>query len=59
MKLNYLSVIGVTTATMMVSCAPVKKEYASYELYPVRTGSLTRNGVHPREYYILALVTNS
>lgn len=41
MKLNYLSVIGVTTATMMVSCAPVKKEYASYELYPVRTGSLT------------------
>lgn len=41
MKLNYLAVIGVTTAATIISCAPVKKEYASYELYPVRAGSLT------------------
>lgn len=40
MKLNYLAFIGVTTATV-VSCAPAKKEYASFELYPVRSGSLT------------------
>lgn len=39
MKLNDLVIIGVT-ATTVVSCAPTKKEYASYELYPVRTGSL-------------------
>ena len=40
MKLNYLAIIGVTTATVM-SCTPARKEYASYELYPVRSGSLT------------------
>lgn len=40
MKLNYLAIIGVTTAAV-TSCAPAKKEYASYELYPVRSGSLT------------------
>lgn len=40
MNLNYLAVIGVTAATV-VSCTPAKNEYASYELYPVRTGSLT------------------
>jgi pullulanase len=40
MKLNDLVIIGVA-ATTVVSCAPSKKEYASYELYPVRTGSLT------------------
>lgn len=39
MRLNYLAIIGVTTATIM-SCAPAKKEYASYELYPVRSGNL-------------------
>lgn len=41
MKLNYLAIIGVTTAATVISCAPAKKEYASYELYPVRAGSLT------------------
>ncbi|MEG1562678.1 MAG: type I pullulanase [Bacteroides sp.] len=41
MKLNYLAVLGVTTAAVMVGCAPTKKEYASFELYPVRAGSLT------------------
>lgn len=41
MKLNYLAVIGVTTAATIISCAPVKREYASYELYPVRAGNLT------------------
>ena len=40
MKLNDLVIIGVA-ATTVVSCAPSKKEYTSYELYPVRTGSLT------------------
>lgn len=39
MKLNELAVIGVAAATV-VSCAPAKNEYASYELYPVRSGSL-------------------
>lgn len=41
MNYNYLAIIGVTTAATLVSCAPVKKEYASYELYPVRSASLT------------------
>lgn len=40
MKLNELAIIGVT-ATTIASCAPAKNEYASYELYPVRSGSLT------------------
>lgn len=38
---NYLAILGVTTVTAVMSCAPVKKQYTSYELYPVRTGSLT------------------
>lgn len=42
MKLNNLVIIGVA-ATTVASCAPSKKEYASYELYPVRTGSLAEN----------------
>ena len=33
MKLNNLVIIGVA-ATTVASCAPSKKEYASYELYP-------------------------
>lgn len=40
MKLNDLALIGVA-ATTVVSCSPAKSEYASYELYPVRSGSLT------------------
>ncbi|MBQ8673104.1 MAG: type I pullulanase [Bacteroides sp.] len=40
MKLNDLAIIGVTAATI-ASCAPAKGDYASYELYPVRSGSLT------------------
>lgn len=40
MKLNDLALIGVAAATV-VSCSPAKNEYASYELYPVRSGSLT------------------
>ena len=39
MKINNLAIIGMATATV-VSCAPAKNEYASYELYPVRSGSL-------------------
>ncbi|MDO4164305.1 MAG: type I pullulanase [Bacteroides sp.] len=40
MKLNDLAIIGVA-ATTVLSCTPAKKEYASFELYPVRSGSLT------------------
>ena len=38
---NYLAILGVTTVTTVMSCSPAKKEYASFELYPVHTGSLT------------------
>ena len=40
MKLNELAIIGVA-ATTVVSCAPAKNEYSSYELYPVRSDKLT------------------
>lgn len=40
MNCNYLAVLGVTTVAAVISCTPAKKEYASYELYPVRSGSL-------------------
>lgn len=39
MKLNNLVLVGVAASTL-VSCAPSKNEYASFELYPVRSGSL-------------------
>lgn len=39
-KLNDLVIIGVAAATV-VSCALAKNEYTSFELYPVRSGSLT------------------
>lgn len=45
--MNYLAFIGVTAATAIVSCTPAKKEYASYELYPVRSGSLTEMEYSP------------
>ena len=40
MELNDWVIVGVAMATA-VGCAPAKNEYASYELYPVRSGSLT------------------
>ena len=40
MNLNELALIGVAAATV-AGCTPAKKEYTSYELYPVRSGSLT------------------
>ena len=40
MKLNELAIIGVA-ATTVVSCTTAKNEYASFELYPVRSGDLT------------------
>lgn len=40
MNLNELALIGVAAATV-AGCTPTKKEYTSYELYPVRSGSLT------------------
>ncbi|MCD8293500.1 MAG: type I pullulanase [Prevotellaceae bacterium] len=39
MKLNDYLLVGVA-ATTVASCTPSKKEYASYELYPVRQGPL-------------------
>ena len=40
MKMNDLVIVGVGVATA-AGCTSVKNEYASYELYPVRSGSLT------------------
>ena len=40
MGTNYLAILGVTTVTTVMSCTTAKKEYMSYELYPVRTGNL-------------------
>ena len=40
MKMNDLVIVGVAVATA-AGCTSVKNEYASYELYPVRSGSLT------------------
>ena len=40
MGTNYLAILGVTTMTTVMSCSSAKKEYASYELYPVRSGNL-------------------
>ena len=37
---NYLAIFGVTAAATVMGCSSVKKEYTSFELYPVRTGSL-------------------
>ncbi len=39
MKSNYLAVFGVVAMTV-AGCTTPKKEYASYEFYPVRSGSL-------------------
>ena len=41
MGINYSAIVGVTTVATVMSCSSAKKEYASFELYPVRTGSLT------------------
>ena len=38
---NYLAILGVTTVTTVMSCSPAKKGICFFELYPVRTGSLT------------------
>ena len=46
MKLNDLAIVGVAVSTV-VSCTPAKKEYTSYELYPVRSGNLTEMEYEP------------
>lgn len=46
---NYLAILGVTTVTAVMSCAPTKKGYTSYELYPVRVGSLIEMEYAPGE----------
>lgn len=56
---NYLAILGVTTVTTVMSCSPTKKEYTSFELYPVRTGSLTEMEYTPLATKIFPLVTNS
>ena len=40
-NLNFQAALGAATVVLITSCTPVKKEYTSYELYPVRKGSLT------------------
>lgn len=39
MKLRELALVGM--ATTVIGCTPTKSDYISYELYPVRSGSLT------------------
>ena len=46
MNINNVTLVGVAAATA-VSCAPSKQEYNSYELYPVRSGSLTEMTYSP------------
>ena len=48
MKLNDLAILGVAVATA-TGCAPAKNEYASYELYPVRSGSLAEMEYAPED----------
>ena len=48
MKIGINSIIGVTTVATVMSCSSAKKEYASFELYPVRTGSLTEMEYTPK-----------
>lgn len=45
---NYLALLGVTTVAAVMSCSPAKREYTSFELYPVRTGSLTEMEYTPQ-----------
>lgn len=47
MKTNYLAILGVTTVAAVMSCTTSKKEYTSYELYPVPSGSLVEMGYSP------------
>lgn len=48
MELNDLAILGVAVATA-TGCAPAKNEYASYELYPVRSGSLAEMEYAPED----------
>ncbi len=41
MGINYSAILGVATVATVIGCSSAKKEYASFELYPVRAGSLT------------------
>ncbi len=47
MKLNDLVIVGVAAATA-VGCTSAKNEYASFELYPVPSGSLTEMEYTPQ-----------
>lgn len=40
MNIHKMLIVGVAAATV-AGCTPAKKSYSSYELYPVRQGSLT------------------
>lgn len=41
MGINYSAILGVTTVATVMSCSSAKKEYASFELYPLPTGRIT------------------
>lgn len=47
MRMNYWAVLGVVATATVMSCSSVKKEYKSYELYPVREGELTEMSYEP------------
>lgn len=47
MRLNDLAILGVTALTTL-GCTPQKQDYASYELYPIRSGSLTEMEYTPK-----------
>lgn len=47
MKLNNLILLGMAILTMS-GCNSIKKEYASYDLYPVRSGSLSEMEYTPQ-----------
>lgn len=40
MSTNYLAIVGVVSAATIMSCAPTKKDYNSFELYPVPSEEL-------------------
>lgn len=48
MRTNYLAIIGVAIMVMAMSCSTSKKEYVSYDSYPVRSGSLIEMEYTPR-----------
>lgn len=46
MGTNYLAIVGVVSAATIMSCASTKKDYNSFELYPVPSGNLIEMVYH-------------